>query len=148
MPSRLPESDFFAVHENSKPLYLDPSANYRAEAGYIATPSGRLFTTAKVYGELSENLIAQSFAIAHDLDIERVEIDENTEEGIWVQIGSGKKERCVGKVKIRWGTAAGPWKTEFVVHCWVCVNGAEVGDLVFGRTFLEKRDHYWKDEVG
>lgn len=147
MHSPLPEIDFLAVHENSDLLHLDPSANYQAEAGYITTTSGPLFTTAKLDENLSENLITQSFAITHGLHIELIDADENTEDGIWVQIGAGKKERCIGKVRLEWGIGADSWKPEFPVHCWVCVHGAEIGDLVFGRRFVEKKEHYWKQKV-
>ncbi|KAH8592572.1 hypothetical protein B0O99DRAFT_597028 [Bisporella sp. PMI_857] len=148
IPAPPPESDFLAVHENSNLLHLDPSANYQAEPGYITTPSGPLSTTAKLDENLSENLITQSFAVAHGLEIEPIDADENAEEGIWVQIGGGKKERCVGKVTVQWSMGADSWKREFPVHCWVCVHEAAVGDLVFGRRFVEKREHYWRGGRG
>lgn len=136
------DSDFLAVHEDSNLLVLDPSTEHPAESGFVLTQSGPKSVVAKIDESLGANLITQSFAIAHNLDIKPLDAAQDAAEGMRVQIGAGEIEQCVGKVKLRWCSSSDKSRRQFSVHCWVCVHGVEIGDLVFGRPFLIKKEHY------
>lgn len=135
------QGDFVGVYENSHLLNLNPSHNFFAESGYITTPAGPVAATALLDSDFNANLISQSNAVRLGLDIEELDADEEETERTWIDFGDGQRQRAVGKVRLEWNDGLSPSKASFSVQCWVCVHN--VRNLVFGKPFISKKDHYW-----
>ena len=50
------------------------------------------------------------------------------------------RDRAVGKLRLEWNDGLLPSKVSFSVHCLVCEHN--VRNLVFGKPFIGKRNHY------
>ncbi|OBT64739.1 hypothetical protein VE03_05857 [Pseudogymnoascus sp. 23342-1-I1] len=135
------QGNFISVYENSYLLNLNPSHQFLAESGYIATPIGPVSTTALVDSDFGANLISQSYAVRLGLEIEELDANEQESDGVWIDFGDGQRQRAVGKLCLKWNNGLLPSKVSFSVHCWVCEHN--VRNVVFGKPFIEKRNHYW-----
>lgn len=136
----LAQGDFINVYENSNLLNLNPSHQFLAEPGYIATPTGPVSTAALVDSDLGANIISQSYAVRLGLEIEELDANEEEGDGAWIDFGDGQRQRAVGKVRLEWSDGLLPSKVSFSVHCWVCEHN--VRNIVFGKPFIRKRNHY------
>lgn len=130
-------------HEKTGFTDYDPDqlwSKYQAEAGYISTPTGPLSTNARLYQNLSENLVTQAFVAEQKLDnVELFDMDDLADEDeMWIQIGKGQREKCVGRVELLWSKGAEHGSAEFPVTCWICVHS--VANLVFGRRFVDSEN--------
>ncbi len=74
------------------------------------------------------------------LTIEQLEDKKKESNESWIDFGNDQKERKVGTVALRWGYGLMQHRKSFTVHCWVCVY--DIRKLVFGRPFVEKKNHY------
>ena len=134
------QDDFISVYENSYLLNLNPSHQFLAESGYIATPTGPVSTAALVDSDFGANLISQSYAARLGLEIEELDANEQESGGVWIDFGDGQRQRAVGKLSLNWNDGLLPSKVSFSVHCWVCEHNAR--NIVFGEPFIRKRNHY------
>ena len=141
-PPTQTQGDFIGTYSSSFLLHLNPHHTFTAETGYIYTPTGAISATALVDKDFEGNFISQAYAVRLGLEISELEDEEDGVNESWIDFGDGQRQRKVGTVTLRWGDALMPDRKSFPVHCWVCVH--DIRNLVFGRPFVEKRNHYLK----
>jgi hypothetical protein len=140
----LESRDYVAARGVDDFIRVDPSEDYKVEPGYIMLSSESQFVAAKLNPDLGENIITQSLVTKLGLSYEPLDQEGAVGDTLWIQVGNGKPERCLGKVSLQWTTGRETCQPAFPVHCWVCVHASAVGDLVLGRPFVEKKAHYAK----
>jgi hypothetical protein len=140
LPGPSTQGDFIGTYSSSYLLHLNPHHTFTAESGFINTPTGPISATALVDNDFEGNFISQAYAVRLGLTIQELEDEEEGSKESWIDFGDGQRERKVGTVALRWGDGLMPDGRSFSVHCWVCVH--DIRNLVFGRPFVEKRNHY------
>lgn len=140
----LQDQDYVAVRENAALLHIDTSRSYEVETGHIIVSSEYEIVNAKLIPDLDENIITQSLIAELGLTFEPIDSVGSLEDGMWIQVGDGKRERCIGQLSLQWSAGRESCQPTIPVHCWVCVHASAVGDLILGRPYVEKKAHYIK----
>jgi hypothetical protein len=129
------EHHYEVVRESYNLLLLDPNMETRAEAGYVNNKR----TNAKVYPELSENLISQARVLQLGLDILPHDEEDHIKQ---IVTGRGIQEATKGIVVLTWSSVIPvPGQTRgFKVPCYVCNHIPQ--PLIFGQSFLDRQRDY------
>jgi len=132
--------DFISVRATNYLMGLNPCRSLESISGYIDTTNGPISLTVVVDAELDCNVI--SLAKVRELGLQ-LETPEN-EEPVWLQLANGERTKSSGQVVIRWSCGARNSNRPFSVSCLVFEY--DIGDVWFGKPFLDKREFYWGAE--
>jgi hypothetical protein len=129
------EGDFIAVAPISYVLHLSQDSVMEAVSGYINTSSGRMSVTALLDKSLEQNIISAAFATKNTLVIK---VHDDEEEDRWIDFGHGEREKSSGTVTLEWSDSM--YEGSVRIHCLVYKHN--IRDLVFGKPFVVKTQHY------
>jgi hypothetical protein len=144
------EGDFISVHTTKRKICFNPATRHATISGYIPKASGGV-VQIKAYldPKLSENIISLALVIKLGLPIDLYDSDyDKARDWKWIRIGDGHgyERKSRGTVTLEWSQGAFVNHVPLKVHCWVYEDDEE-HVLVLGKPFLDKRKHYWEDNV-
>ncbi|KAI9649483.1 hypothetical protein NHQ30_002059 [Ciborinia camelliae] len=132
-PPQAPFNPYESVIETNNTLFTSPSTT-KTTRGFINNRRAK----CDIDPFFSDNLMSMHEAKKLGLQIELVSPDE---EPVWYDFGNGVKGRKVGEVRFEWKVAD---RGEFGVRCSVCDR--EMDRIVFGKSFLRRREYNWEKE--
>jgi hypothetical protein len=140
-PSSRDEEDFISVQPKSYLLGLNSDFGQKAQPipGYIHTDTRTIFVTALLDAALDYNVISLAQVQSWGLELE----PPDDEDPVWFQFENDEKWKSYGVVVITWSEGAAHLKP-FRVRCLVYEHN--IRGLIFGKPFLEKREHYWRHD--
>ena len=142
-----------AVQASESVLHLDPNLNSEILQGYINSKTEP--TSAILNHGFPLNVISQTHAVQLGLHIEYFQDEGHVQndnmdrldanEGTQIDFGNGRLKLVIGRVTFVWkhareSTHLKPLK----ITCLVCEYLPFRNTLVFGKLFLERRNHYWR----
>jgi hypothetical protein len=144
------DGDFISVHKTKRRIRFNPATHHETISGCIPKASGGVVQIkASLDPKLPENIISLALAIKLGLPIDLYDSDyDKARDWKWIRIGDahGHERKSRGTVTLKWSQGASVNHVPLKVHCWV-YEDEEEHVLVFGKPFLNKRRHYWKDNV-
>lgn len=151
----LDEEDYSAVQPFERIICLDPKLNVEASEGYINSNSKP--TSAVLNSEFPQNVISERYAAAFGLAIKYSlthDGDESDSDSLDVDIeqrvdfGNDKSFSVIGKTAFQWKISQHAADSvifrPITVRCFVTRAVPFDSPLVLGRSFIDKRKHYWK----
>lgn len=139
------ESEFINVRPLQGHIPFPQPNSTPSLKGYIRTPSGCELIEARVNRQTMSSVISQAYAEKCGLEVNQLEDDVD----MWIYFSPRRAKKCKATVTIRWSPEQIGQRL-FPVQCFVCKDYPM--DIVFGKSFLDKREDYrrmWsaEDEV-